>query len=158
MGERQTSRRGRAVIYAAFLGVLTYLSIAIIGSIVTEIYGRPPPPNLGRLSRPERTWCIRSLVDLKDELEGKVTLQLQRVAHGADPFERWRTFEGRWNERLAEARQRCVGNEVLVLDQGYAELEALYAGYAAVVDSMIKTQIGPATRLGEALGSLKKQP
>jgi hypothetical protein len=152
------SARGRAVVYSLFLGVVIYAVIALIGSIVTEIYGRPPPGTVGSLSRAERTWCIRAIVDLREELEGKVTLELQRPTREPDPFDRWRSFDSKWAERLDASRTRCAAAGNPALDEALGNLVALHGGYVSVVEQMITTRSTAAAKLGDSLGVLKKQP
>ena len=157
-GDTRKSATGRLVVYAAFLAVVIYVGIALVGSIVTEVYGRPPPGNVGSLAKAERTWCIRAVVDLRDELEGKVTLELQHPSRDADPFARWRGFEGKWVERLDTAKTRCAADGNPAMDAAFGTLVALHAGYLGVVEQMITTRSTAAGRLEDSLGVLKKQP
>ena len=158
VSDAKKSARGRTIVYSVFLGIVVYVAIALVGSIVTEIYGRPPPASVGSLDRAERTWCIRALVDLRDELEGKVTLELQHPSRDPDPFERWHAFDAKWVDRFEVSRTRCgaAGNEAM--DGGFGNLLALHAGYVAVVSEMITARSTAAIRLGDSLTILKKQP
>ena len=67
------------VVLLLFSSVVAYFGVAIVGSIVTDLYGAPPTTAPGTLDARERTWCIRALVDLRDELEGKVTLDCTKL-------------------------------------------------------------------------------
>lgn len=151
-------RPGRALVYAVFSIVVAYFAVALVGSIVTEIYGGPPPDHLGSGTRAERTWCIREVVDLRDEIEGKVTLELQHGSRDADPFARWRTFESAWLARMDAARTRCAAADNAALDEAFGNLTALHGGYVAGVDQMITTRTTAARKLADSLSVLKKQP
>ncbi len=151
------SPRGRAVAYALYFGVAGYFIVAMVGSVVTEIYGSPPPANVSNAARAERTWCTRALVDLRDELEGKVALELQRPNDTGAPLARWQGTNDKWQEHFQAARSRCVGIGNVALDQGYASLLELHLGYAQVVTEVSAARHGPAARLSDAIGNLKKQ-
>jgi len=148
---------GRIIVILTFSAVVAYFGIAIFGSIVTHLYGAPPPADSTSLGLRERTWCIRTIVGLRDELEGQVTLELQHPRRDGDPAARWHLWKGGWQNKLTTAKSRCVGVGNATLDRAYQQLSQLESGYAGAVDGMIRTRAGVSPGLQEALSQLKQQ-
>jgi hypothetical protein len=150
---------GRIAVIGLFTVVVGYFSFAIFGSIIGQLYGRPPVEQdaAGDLNLRERTWCVRSIVGLRDELEGQVTLELQHPKREGDPAARWTLWRSGWRAKLATARGRCVGAGHTTLDHAYEQLAELEVGYGAAVDSVIRTRTHTSAGLQEALSQLKGQ-
>jgi hypothetical protein len=155
--KRKKSVVGRIIVLVLFSVVVAYFGIAIFGSIVTHLYGSPPAEDADTLGLRERTWCIRTIVGLRDELEGQVTLEMQHPKREGDPAARWELWKDGWHDKLTTATERCVGVGNATLDRAYNRLAQLEAGYAAAVDGMIRTRTGVSPGLQEALSQLKKQ-
>jgi hypothetical protein len=149
---------GRLLVASLFVTVMLYFGVAVIGSIVVDLYGRPPPAEGTSMTVKERTWCIRNLVGLRDELEGEVTFQLQRARTKAEPMARWNDWDAEWQRTLAAARGRCVNAGNLVLNQAYDRLMSLHVGYAAAVSAAIDARASAALRFDESLQQLRDQP
>jgi hypothetical protein len=150
---------GRIAVISLFTLVVGYFSFAIFGSIVSQLYGRPPVEQdaAGDLDPRERTWCVRSIVGLRDEIEGQVTLELQHPKREGDPAARWTLWRSGWRAKLATARGRCVGAGHTTLDHAYQQLAELEIGYGTAVDRVIRTRTEISAGLQEALSHLKKQ-
>jgi hypothetical protein len=144
-------------VFVTFGAVVAYFSFAIFGSIISHLYAKPPPDDHSSLGVRERTWCVRTIVGLRDELEGQVTLELQHPRREGDPAARWLLWKSGWQNKLATAKSRCVGVGNAMLDRAYDQLSQLESGYAAAVDGMIRTRAGVSPGLQEALSQLKKQ-
>ena len=155
--QRRKSLVGRIVVFVAFSAVVAYFTVAIFGSIINHLYGGPPPDETGSLGMRERTWCIRSIVGLRDELEGQVTLEMQHPKREGDPAARWQLWKEGWQSKLTHARGRCFGAGNATLDRAFDRLTELETGYATAVDGMIQTRAGVSPGLQEALSQLKKQ-
>lgn len=155
--ERKKSLLGRSIVIALFCAVLVYVSIAVFGSMFMQLYGKAPPQDSNTLGVRERTWCVRTIVGLRDELEGQVTLELQHPKREGDPAARWALWKSGWHNKLTMATQRCVGVGNTLLDGAYAQLAQLETGYADAVDSMIRTRTGVCPKLQEGLSQLKRQ-
>jgi hypothetical protein len=150
---------GRMVVIGLFTVVVGYFSFAIFGSIISQLYGQPPVEQdaAGDLDQRERTWCVRSIVGLRDELEGQVTLELQHPKREGDPAARWTLWRSGWHAKLATAHSRCVGAGNTTLDHAYQQLAELEVGYGVAVDRVILTRTDISAGLQEALSHLKKQ-
>lgn len=148
---------GRLIVLVLFCAVVGYFAVAIVGSVVTDLYGGPPANASGELDARERTWCIRTIVGLRDELENQVTVEMQRPGRAGDPFARWREWEAQWTARYEAGKGRCVGFGNTALDRGYERLASLHHGYTAAVDAVIATRSQVAPGLVESLAELKKQ-
>ena len=157
MAKRPKSLVGRLIVFVLFGSVVAYFGIAIFGSIVTDLYGQPPPDDTSNLGLRERTWCIRGIIGLRDELEGQVTLELQHPRRDGDPYARWRVWNEGWQDKLSTGRIRCVGIGNQPLDRAFERLTALHIGYTEGVEAMIKTRAEVANGLQESLRALKKQ-
>lgn len=155
--KRTRSVAGRAVVFLLFFVVVAYFGTAIFGSIINQLYGKPPPESNGELGLRERTWCIRTIVGLRDELEGQVTLEMQHPKREGDPAARFRLWQEGWQAKLDRARDRCVDAGNKALDRAYQQLTELERGYGASVERMIQTRARVAPQLQDSLAELKAQ-
>ncbi len=147
------NRAGRAVVILLFAAIAGYFGVALFGSILNQLYGAPPVHE-GRLSRADRTWCLRALVGLRDEIEGQAALELQHPRREGDAFARWRTWEPVWRAKLASAQGRCTGSDQ-ALDQAYTSLGELHAGYAQAIERLIHARSEVADKLKTSLKALR---
>ncbi|MBI3179058.1 MAG: hypothetical protein HYZ27_05315 [Deltaproteobacteria bacterium] len=151
MSEKSTL--GRIVVIAVYALIAGYFSVAILGSIVNQLYGKPPAHE-GKLTQADRTWCLRALVGLRDEIEGQAALELQHPRREGDAFARWRLWEQAWIGKLSAARARCTGSDA-TLDQAYASLSELHASYAQAIERMIHARSEVADKLKVSLEALR---
>ncbi|OGQ80952.1 MAG: hypothetical protein A2289_12290 [Deltaproteobacteria bacterium RIFOXYA12_FULL_58_15] len=156
MTERKKSILGRVIVITLFATVVVYFATAILGSVFSHLYGKPPPQGQATvMGTQERTWCIRRLVGLRDELEGQVTLELHHPKREGDPFSRWQLWNEGWRDKLGTAETRCVGFGTSNLDRAYERLTDLHAGYEAAITTMIRTRTQVGVSLQESLQQLK---
>lgn len=158
MAERKRSFIGRLIVFTVFTVFCGYMVVAIFGSIISDLYGSPPPPQAAGLSVRERTWCIRSLGGLRDEMHSQVTHELLYPVREGDPFARWNLWHAAWKERLERAKNRCVGTGNSTLDQGYAILGDMHAAYVSAVEQVTRTRAEVAPKLKDTIQTLRRQP
>ena len=158
MATRKRSFIGRLIVISLFGAVCTYMAAAIVGSVVSDLYGSPPPSQATGLSVRERTWCIRGLGGLRDELQSQVTHELLYPLREGDPFARWNLWHAAWQEKLRTARGRCVGTGNDALDRGFVLLDEMDAGYTSAVRQVTTTRTELAPILKETIQALRQQP
>jgi hypothetical protein len=158
LAERKRSFVGRLIVISVFTVFSGYMVAAIFGSVISDLYGSPPPTQATGLSVRERTWCIRSLGSLRDELQGQVTHELLYPVREGDPLARWKLWHAAWVQRLQAARFRCVGTGNGMLDRGYAVLTQMHEGYVSAVEQVTRTRAELAPELKETIQALRQQP
>ncbi len=151
------SRLGRGIVASVFAAVVAYFAVAILGSILVDLYGKPPPENTGELAAADRAWCVRTIVGLRDELDSEVTFIQHQPIATADPQQRWQAWTEEWVDHLTLAQGRCVGLGNPMLDRAYERLAALHAGYALAVESALRTRREVLPELQQAIDQLKRQ-
>ena len=149
---------GRVFVLGPFWGVSAYVALAIIGSLVTTLYGGAPTfaqSDAAARAR-QREWCLRTLVTLHDELESEVTHALTRIPE--PPLERFTTFEERWQGELELAAARCGTELEPAIADAYAKLRSLHQGYAAGVTQLMRTRHDVGGALTDRLKGLTSGP
>lgn len=149
---------GRTIVFVLFGSSLAYCIVAVIGSVAFQLFGQAPPlhPDDVALGHKERTWCVRRIVGLRDELERHVNLELQRPKIKKDPFLRWQTWEQGWLDDVSLAHDRCVNLSEQTLDQAFVQLNAMHVDYQLAVKRIIQTRTQASVDLQESLRILKK--
>lgn len=150
---RERSFWGRLVVKSIFWGVAGYAILALVISVVSTLYGRPPAPesdSIGQLKRKE--WCLRTLAGLRDELESEVSLEFNRVAKPTAPLGRFQAFDERWTSELEDAALRCDTSIAPAMADAYTTLRALHEGYSQAVVRYVETR----TRTGQELSDSVK--
>lgn len=143
-------RLGRTLVYVAFACATLYVPAAIFKSVLASLYGGAPVSGAASAAA-QRDWCARSLVGLRDELEGQVTSLLQYPRLPGSPLERWRMWEESWTERMHEASRRCAGEVDGGLAQAYGQLERLHEAYATGVFTILKARAELAPPLSDVV-------
>ncbi|MBN1960170.1 MAG: hypothetical protein JW841_04430 [Deltaproteobacteria bacterium] len=110
--QKERSFWGRVFILGPFWSLCIYTFVVIFGSMLTTLYGRPPAfDTLDEIARVQaHNWCLRQLVNLRDQLESEVTHTLSR-AHAFFVKERLNSFEQKWNQDFEIAAAKC-GSEI----------------------------------------------
>ena len=158
MAERKRSIVGRLVVFSMYGAFCLYVALAIIGSVVTDLYGKPPPSQSTGLSLREKTWCIRNLGGLRDELQGQVKHELLHPVREGDPYARWNLWHEGWKEKFRTARGRCEGTGNETLDHGYHTLERMDESYSTAVMQVAQTESEIAPALKNTIQALRLQP
>ncbi len=146
-----TSHTGRTLITTLFVLFAGYCVVAVVGSMLRDLYAQPPPPAPSGLSPAERSWCTRRIAGLKNELESRASQFLQKTepAHIA----RWAAWHSAWSADLEEVRSRCSGEEPS-LSNAYERLQALHDLYAAAVDGVMRARTEIADQMNQLLERL----
>jgi hypothetical protein len=158
LAERKRSPVGRLIVFTLFALFCGYLVAAIFAGIISDLYSGPPPQQAAGLSVRERTWCVRGLGRLRDELESQVTHELLYPIREGHPLARWNLWHGAWAQRLETAMGRCAGMGNDTLDQGYGVLTQMHEGYVAAVEQVATTRTEVAPELNETIQALRQQP
>ncbi len=121
------SRFGRLFVQLVFWIVTGYGVVAVLGSIVTDLYGKPPATGSSQaaFAAKQRTWCLRTLIALRDELDSELRYELGRPSNKPT---RWADFSKGWQASLDNATTRCSGADPL-LTEAYSDLRAAYGSY-----------------------------
>jgi hypothetical protein len=129
------------LVLGPFWGIAVYVAVAIIGSVVTTLYGRPPAlaggDPTGRARQQE--WCLRSLVGLHDQLKSEVTRTLMR--NDERPMAvRFEIFDENWQQDFETAASRCGAELDPAVADAYTNLRALHQGYALGIAQLAHTR------------------
>jgi len=156
MSEPERSVVGRGIVYTLFGIVATYLCVTMLGSVVVDLYGKPPvDTGLAQMSLRQRSWCTRNLIALRDELEGQVTLELQHPRTEGDPLGRWRVWDEGWRDRFERAKSGCATVEDSAFTTAYGILEQIHTTYGESVESMIDVRTERMRALATAIQRLR---
>lgn len=137
-------RAGRLVVFSVFAVIASYVLISVLVSVFLALYGKPPTLDDGAFGADDRSYCVRTLVGLRDELEQEVTNVAQPPKPRVDAKERWQTWDATFHERMSTARARCSQDDGL--EQAFEKLAAMYDGYAGAARRIIqvRTTVAPA--------------
>ena len=147
---------GRGIVLVLFGALIGWSAWAILGSVIVDLYGKPPSAGTTELDLSDRMWCIRRLAGLRDELQGRVTFEARTPPSRIDPLSRWQGWNQKWLADFDGARSRCALSESQ-LTSSYTRLAQLHAGYAEATVAIIRTraEIGP--QLDTAIESMVVQ-
>jgi hypothetical protein len=157
---RKRSRAGRLVVYTVFWTFASAVTLAVLGSVAFNLYGRPPTAGSSEetFAKRHRTWCIRTLVGLRDELELEVTHELAYPAGGRPPMTRWNGWVGDWQARLDDATVRCSTGQDREMSDAYQQLRRLFDGYQNGVTQIAESRQGMARTLDDVVQRLSQKP
>jgi hypothetical protein len=136
-------RVGRLSVLAVFAVVAGYILVSCITSVLLALYGKPPHMHGGALQTEDRSYCVRTLVALRDELELEVTNVAQPPKPRVDAGARWAAWDATFHQRFDEARLRCAQDDEL--SSAYERLAAMYDNYAGAAGKILatRTEIAP---------------
>lgn len=146
-------RSGRLVIYAVFILFAGYILTSVLTSVFLALYGNPPSTLDGGFSAEERSYCVRTLVGLRDELEQEVTNVAQPPRPRIDAKERWQTWDVSFHERFNSAQSRCTRDDRF--DRAYESLGSMYDGYAIAAKRIIEVREGVAPQVADVVELLR---
>lgn len=150
---------GRAVVYTLFCAAAAYLLVTVIGGILVNLYGKPPPDTAtSQMSARQRAWCTRTIIALRDEIEGNVTLELQHPRTATEPLRRWRAADDAWLARLAKAKDACATAHGSTFGEAYGILDQIHTRYARSVEDVTAVRTEHARGLTSALQRLRSIP
>lgn len=137
-------RIGRTLVFTLFIILAVYILGVTLTSVFLALYGKPPSLHDGAFTVADRSYCVRTLVGLRDELEQEVTNVAQPPKPRIDAQARWLAWDATFAERMAEARSRCTQDDGM--ERAYDKLGQMYKGYAAAATHIIavRTTIAPA--------------
>ena len=69
---RRRSKTGRLIVGMLYAAFMVYGFVAVLGSLVRQLYGGPPPSPEDTMSRREHAWCVSQMAGLRDDLEEHV--------------------------------------------------------------------------------------
>lgn len=137
-------RIGRTLVFTTFAILAVYILGVTLTSVFLALYGKPPTLQDGDFTVAQRSYCVRTLVGLRDELEQEVTNVAQPPKPRVDAQARWLAWDATFHERMGEARSRC--NQDDDMGSAYEKLARMYDGYAAAAKHIIevRTTVAPA--------------
>jgi hypothetical protein len=147
----EKSRAGRLVVIGIFALLLGYAFVAVVGSMLKDLYADPPPAATSGLTHQERQWCTRRIQGLKNELESRATQFLQKPEPAL--FPRWEKWHTAWKEQLVEARSHCSGQDAS-LSGAYERLEEVHTLYANAVEGVMRARTELNRELDDLLNRL----
>lgn len=145
----------KLAVLGPFWGVAAFAAVAIIGSVITSLYGRPPVFTNNDLAARahQRAWCLRTLAGLQDELESEVTRVFARPAK--TPMENhFSTFDERWRAGFENAASHCGTELQPSIADAYTKLRVLHEGYTEAVTQLIRTRSGISQELASQIKRL----
>jgi hypothetical protein len=157
MSERtERSLFGRVVVFGLFWAALVYVCVAIFGSILVSLYGRPPVHGRSDVvwRAKQRTWCLTHLGGLRDDLEAQVTRELS-LPPASPPAGRWEAWRGAWELELQEATASCTRGDDPAMSDAYEQLRALYQSYCRGVAEIVYSRNELLQALDRSLGQLR---
>lgn len=153
---KERSFWGRLVVLGSFWGVAAWAGLAVIGSLVVTLYGRPPAVSSSdELAHTrQRAWCVRTLVGLRDELEGEVNHELTHPAQAGPPLARFQQWSEDWQNRFEEAAALCHAGFEPAMADAYAKLRGLHQGHLDALTLMARTRTDIGRPLNETVHEL----
>ena len=132
-------RIGRLIVLGVFFVGAGYLVVSVVTSVVLSLYGKPPSAHAGALSEDDRSYCVRALVGLRDELEEQMTLVAQPPKPGVDAKARWERWDASFRGRFDDASMRCVRDDA-GMEHAYEALIAMHDGYAGAASRIFEVR------------------
>jgi len=132
MAEEQRAKASalwRFVAWSAFWAVGIYFCVAVAGSVIVSLYGRPPAHDMAESvwRARQRIWCINQLTGLRDELDAEVTHELSYLRPQAPATEsRWSSWRSDFENSYEEAATPCATELERAMADAYRDLWALY--------------------------------
>jgi hypothetical protein len=126
--------RSRLIALTLFWSPVAYITVAVFGSIMVELYSRKPQHST-------KDWCIGRLVGLKTELDRYLQVAIK------DP----KASEKDWPRRFSQAQKLCPQQS-----QAYTQLFSVYQGYTRALATLHHTQSDELSALDDMLKQLEK--
>ncbi|MEZ0313235.1 MAG: hypothetical protein ACAI38_15795 [Myxococcota bacterium] len=146
-------RTGRLVVFSLFAVVASYILISVIASVFLALYGKPPTLDDGAFGADDRSYCVRTLVGLRDELEQEVTNVAQPPKPRIDAKARWQAWDATYHERMSTARARCSQDDGI--EHAFEKLAAMYDGYASAARRIIEVRATVAPAVADVVQLLR---
>ncbi len=142
-------RTSRLVVFSLFAVVASYILITVIASVFLALYGKPPTLDDGAFGADDRSYCVRTLVGLRDELEQEVTNVAQPPKPRVDAKARWQAWDATFHERMSTARARCSQDQGF--EGAFEKLATMYDGYAGAARRIIDVRANVAPALADVV-------
>ena len=128
---------GRTIVLVTFLSVLIALIVALAGSILTDLFG-PPPSAENAIFYREKSWCVRRLSGLRDELSARFVFEAGRLPDAPPPKTPHAEWQRKWQGKYEEAEQGCMHNSQ-DLKTAFLLLGTLRKDYQGIIEQLAQT-------------------
>ncbi len=147
---QRRSTAGRIVVHTVFWSIAAAVFVALMGSVLANLYAAPPSPDSpgGAFEKRQRDWCLRTLIGLRDELEVEVTHELAYSPGRRPPMSRWSAWVDDWRAELEDAKVRCTAGHDPDMAGAYQQLGALFEAYQTGLQQIARSR-------SELLGALQ---
>lgn len=147
------SRLGRRIVLIAYCLIFGPIGLTIAGSIIADLYGKPPPASSANTQAREQRWCARTIVGLKEDMEHELTLALEPTLRRDEQAQRWNNWHTNAGEQLHVVFDKCSRLGEGTFNQDLQALRELHQNYGEVI-----TRLHQARREAVDFGRRLKAP